>query len=338
MSIQTGILSNTNNEMSHRMARNCQRRSAAARKARESRETKTHKAQLKNAKAPAPPLEVQSENMSTADAIFPPAETQSPPSPLPEFDSAQAQAATGSEINFLSQFNFDLNMFTDSSILDGANLGGSFPAEAPTGSADPSAFEFAFDPTLFGLSTDFDCAIPSANALSEDPLQDFLNLYAMSDDLHATENSGNVPSVGPFIDPFPMLPPPPPESPPAPGPRKGGERVRDSGNSEELFLFKYLHLNYVYLRKIGCAGFEPMCSGLRVMYLRVVSIPAAQGASQNHCIRSKYQGPQVAPKTCPQLIVKEFKRRVLRRKNGPSIASDTGFDRSFDCLDLSAQM
>ncbi|KAJ7861941.1 hypothetical protein B0H13DRAFT_1528962, partial [Mycena leptocephala] len=35
MSIQTGILSNTNNEMSHRTARNCQRRSAAARKARE---------------------------------------------------------------------------------------------------------------------------------------------------------------------------------------------------------------------------------------------------------------------------------------------------------------
>ncbi|KAJ6615770.1 hypothetical protein B0H10DRAFT_1949652 [Mycena sp. CBHHK59/15] len=47
MSIQTGILSNPNNEMSHRMARNSQRHSAAARKAHESRKTKTLRAQLK---------------------------------------------------------------------------------------------------------------------------------------------------------------------------------------------------------------------------------------------------------------------------------------------------
>jgi hypothetical protein len=47
MSIQTGILSNPNNELSHRMARNSQRQSAAARKAHESREAKTHRAQLK---------------------------------------------------------------------------------------------------------------------------------------------------------------------------------------------------------------------------------------------------------------------------------------------------
>ncbi|KAJ6553661.1 hypothetical protein B0H10DRAFT_2375645, partial [Mycena sp. CBHHK59/15] len=38
MSLETGILSNPNNEISHRMARNSQRQTTAARKARESRE------------------------------------------------------------------------------------------------------------------------------------------------------------------------------------------------------------------------------------------------------------------------------------------------------------
>ncbi|KAJ6620851.1 hypothetical protein B0H10DRAFT_1689824, partial [Mycena sp. CBHHK59/15] len=38
MSLETGILSNPNNEISHRMARNFQRQTTAARKARESRE------------------------------------------------------------------------------------------------------------------------------------------------------------------------------------------------------------------------------------------------------------------------------------------------------------
>jgi hypothetical protein len=47
MSIQTGILSNPNNELSHCMARNSQRQSAAAWKVRESREAETHRAQLK---------------------------------------------------------------------------------------------------------------------------------------------------------------------------------------------------------------------------------------------------------------------------------------------------
>ncbi|KAJ7860643.1 hypothetical protein B0H13DRAFT_1900882 [Mycena leptocephala] len=89
----------------------------------------------------------------------------------------------------LSQFNFDFNMFTDS-ILDSANIG--------------------------VLSTDFDVAVPSG-ALSEEHFQGFLYSYG-SGGLHATANFENVPSVGPFINPFPMLPPPPPESSPAPSP------------------------------------------------------------------------------------------------------------------------
>ncbi|KAJ7818823.1 hypothetical protein B0H13DRAFT_1922068 [Mycena leptocephala] len=105
-------------------------------------------------------------------------------------------------------------MFTDSSILGSANIGGSFPTEAP--SADPSTFEFAFDSTLFSLSTDLDVAV-SSGALSEEHLQGFFNSYG-SDDLHATANFINVPSVAPFINPFLMLPPPPPESPSAPSP------------------------------------------------------------------------------------------------------------------------
>ncbi|KAJ6599658.1 hypothetical protein B0H10DRAFT_2231149 [Mycena sp. CBHHK59/15] len=105
----------------------------------------------------------------------------------------------------LSQFNFGFNMSTDSSILDSANVGGLFPTEAP--SADPSTFQFTFDPTHFSIFTDFDVAIPSG-ALSEDPLQAFLNSYGMSDDQHTTANFVNVPSVGPFIYAFPMLPPP----------------------------------------------------------------------------------------------------------------------------------
>jgi hypothetical protein len=64
-----------------------------------------------------------------ADFIVPSAATHSPSSSLPEFDSAQA--ATGSEIEFLSQFNLDFNMLTDSSFPDRANVDGPFPAETP---------------------------------------------------------------------------------------------------------------------------------------------------------------------------------------------------------------
>lgn len=39
MSLQTGILSNSNNEFSHRMARNSQRQAATARRAREKAST-----------------------------------------------------------------------------------------------------------------------------------------------------------------------------------------------------------------------------------------------------------------------------------------------------------
>ncbi|KAJ6590825.1 hypothetical protein B0H10DRAFT_2233471 [Mycena sp. CBHHK59/15] len=210
MSIQTGILSNPNNEMSHRMARNSQHHS---RKVHESRETKTLRAQLKASSsgrvrtarpraAPAPPLAMQSENISTAALTVPTTATQSAASSVPEFDSAQP--TTGSAFDFLPDFNFDFNIFTDSS----------------SPSADPSTFDLTFDPALFGLSADFNAAIPSG-VLPEDPLQDFLNSYGISGictDLGATANFGTFTSAGPFIDPLPLLPLPPPESPPAPSP------------------------------------------------------------------------------------------------------------------------
>ncbi|KAJ6628521.1 hypothetical protein B0H10DRAFT_2428806 [Mycena sp. CBHHK59/15] len=238
MSIQTGILSNPNNEMSHHMARNSQRHSAAACKAHESCETKTLRAQLKASSsgrvrtarpraAPAPPLATQSENISTAALTVPTTATQSATPSVPEFDSAQP--TTGSAFDFLPDFNFDFNMFMDSSSLEGANTGGSFPAQAP--SADPLTFDLTFDPALFGLSADFNAAIPSG-ALPEDPLQDFLNSYGISGistDLGTTANFGTFTLAGPFIDPLPLLPLPLPESPPAPSPAV--ERSSEPGPS-----------------------------------------------------------------------------------------------------------
>ncbi|KAJ6483018.1 hypothetical protein DFH09DRAFT_950106, partial [Mycena vulgaris] len=82
MSMETGILSNPNNELSHRMSRNSQRQSTIARKSRESREaadisdelqlqinastalTKTLKAQLKVAKGTSSKRKKKSDEMS----------------------------------------------------------------------------------------------------------------------------------------------------------------------------------------------------------------------------------------------------------------------------------
>ncbi|KAJ6560707.1 hypothetical protein B0H10DRAFT_1966876 [Mycena sp. CBHHK59/15] len=217
MSIQTGILSNPNNEIcmqSARVVRDEDPESTAQGKFKWTRQNSV--SESINMQAPAPPLATQSENISTTVHTVPTTATQSAALSVPEFDSAQP--TTGSAFNFLPDFNFDFNMFTDSLSLEGANTGGSFPAQAP--STDPSTFNLTFDPALFSLSADFNAAIPSG-ALPEDPLQDFLNLYGISGistDLGATANFGTFTLAGPFIDPLPLLPLPLPESPPAPSP------------------------------------------------------------------------------------------------------------------------
>ncbi|KAJ6554046.1 hypothetical protein DFH09DRAFT_1318699 [Mycena vulgaris] len=87
-------------------------------------------------------------------------------------------------------------------------------------SAELSAFDPAFDPTLFGMSAEWNILMPFS-ALPEDPVQDFMNLYgfsAMFSDAGAPADFGTFTSTGLSDDPLPLLPPPSPESPPAPSP------------------------------------------------------------------------------------------------------------------------
>jgi len=213
MSMETSIPSNPNNELSHRMSRNSQRQSTIARKSRESREaadisnelqlqidastvTKTLKAQLKVAKGTSgkrkkksdetpvilsaspsgrvktarrreePSITVratQSDNPSSATGS-PATATQSAEPSIPELYSAQLAPNY-----FLNEFDFGSLMCS----LEGADTSSSAHGLA---SAELSAFDPAFDPTLFDLSAEWNALMPFS-APPEDPLQDFMNLY-----------------------------------------------------------------------------------------------------------------------------------------------------------------
>ncbi|KAJ6615764.1 hypothetical protein B0H10DRAFT_1949647 [Mycena sp. CBHHK59/15] len=178
MSLQTGILSNPNNDISHGMARNSRRQAATAEKERESDEAAKPKAsgrrgkstragailsasssgRVKTPNTTAPPvLPTQSDTMSPEPIVFPlPTQTAEPLVP----DFTVAGPAVDPAFNLFSSFDFGFN---DTTTFQGFDAPGSFPSQNfPDTHFTPS------DPTLSGLSTDFNTLIPV-----EDPLQDF---------------------------------------------------------------------------------------------------------------------------------------------------------------------
>ncbi|KAJ6605644.1 hypothetical protein B0H10DRAFT_2311707 [Mycena sp. CBHHK59/15] len=125
--------------------------------------------------------------------------------------------------------------FNDTTTSQGFNAPGSFPShEFPDAPFDPNIFgltnynapitsEPGFsgdhftppDPTLFGLSADFNAQIPSG-APVEDPLQDFMALfgpYGIPGDVGMASDIFSASTESHLENQLPLLPPPPPESP-----------------------------------------------------------------------------------------------------------------------------
>ncbi|KAJ7757397.1 hypothetical protein DFH07DRAFT_958754 [Mycena maculata] len=244
MSMQMGILSNSNNELAHRMARNGQRQSAAARRARESREardiskelqrqiddsvatTKRLKEQLKAAKGPsvdayerhARVQSDESDNLSTTAVLtVTPTQSEAPSMPAdwvqPSVDST-----------FGSTFGFDVDFDSFLASLGSADTSLSFFAQ-DTYMAQSSSYDPTLDPTIFGFpGGDFNALMPASSGIpAADPFGEFMTMYGSSGvfpDATASDFDGtiNLVSGAPCGNQLPSLPPPPPESPPAPSP------------------------------------------------------------------------------------------------------------------------
>ncbi|KAJ7743687.1 hypothetical protein DFH07DRAFT_964017 [Mycena maculata] len=244
MSMQTGILSNSNNELAHRMARNGQRQSAAARRARESREagdiskelqrqiddsvatTKRLKEQLKAAKGPSVDVyerrarvqSDESDNLSTTAVLtVTPTQSEAPSMPAdwvqPSVDST-----------FGSTFGFDVDFDSFLASLGSADTSLSFFAQ-DTYMAQSSSYDPTLDPTIFGFpGGDFNALMPASSGIPvADPFGEFMTMYGSSGvfpDTTASDFDGtvNLVSGAPCGNQLPSLPPPPPESPPAPSP------------------------------------------------------------------------------------------------------------------------
>ncbi|KAJ6563519.1 hypothetical protein B0H10DRAFT_2239403 [Mycena sp. CBHHK59/15] len=226
MSLRTGILSNPNNDISHRMSRNSRRQAATAEKEQESRDAAKPKAK---ASKPAPVLPTQSDTVSP-EPIVSPLPTQTTEALVPDF--TLAGPAVDPMFDLFPTFDF---RFNDTTTSQGFNAPGSFPShEFPDAPFDPNIFgltnynapitsEPGFsgdhftppDPTLFGLSADFNAQIPSG-APVEDPLQDFMagfGPYGIPGDVGMASDIFSASTESHLENQLPLLPPPPPASP-----------------------------------------------------------------------------------------------------------------------------
>ncbi|KAJ6523706.1 hypothetical protein B0H10DRAFT_2249742 [Mycena sp. CBHHK59/15] len=195
MSLKTGILSNSNNELSHRMARNSQRQSAVARRATESRDaanvskdlqrrideeaekrrlsnetTKFLKAQLKDAKeVPTPAAPVQSDYVPSA-----PVATSTSGEEL-SVDEASSHRYSSPEPT-MNTWNGNLDF--DSLIYDlpAINTDGNwYFLQDPSLGSFLSTYNPASDPTLFMHSN----TSTTSHAYPEDPTQNFTDIYGL---------------------------------------------------------------------------------------------------------------------------------------------------------------
>ncbi|KAJ7465327.1 hypothetical protein B0H11DRAFT_2307912 [Mycena galericulata] len=213
MSLRTGILVNPNNELSHCMARNNQRQSAAARRAHERAQKAPMAATTKRGKAkatttvlsasssgrvrtprqrtnaPTQPAQAESDDSSNPAEVTVPT-TNSEEVPMPS-NSVQAS------VDLPSYFDFDFDSLLTS--LENPHLSSSFFAP-----------ETSIDPAVFGLpGGDFNVLMPSNHYSipTPDPLDEFLAMFGDA-------SASNFGSSAPFIHELPSLLPPPPTSPP----------------------------------------------------------------------------------------------------------------------------
>ncbi|KAF8120934.1 hypothetical protein K438DRAFT_2005604 [Mycena galopus ATCC 62051] len=203
MSLSTGVLANPNNEMSNRIARSSQRRSAAARKASESREaedlSKEIRLQIDASTARTKELRAQlkaSKSSSTRNAAVVLSASSSGRvrsarrrTEVPVVEQALNNAlppATESAFDFP---NWDVAMGTTS--LENPT----FPPQAGSSTS--------VDPVLSGGQTTygFDTLLPySAPALGADDFEDFLNAYGLTS---SPSLFGDGATLGnSYLDPF----------------------------------------------------------------------------------------------------------------------------------------
>ncbi|KAJ7312471.1 hypothetical protein DFH08DRAFT_973544 [Mycena albidolilacea] len=254
MSLQTGILSNTNNDLSQRMARNSQRQSTAARKVRETRDaadtskqlqlqidaevekhrassqlTKDLRAQLKAAKSgrgKVANLSASSSGHVKTTRGRSGAQTTVLPTQSDHFDNIP----TASEP---SVTEFDVNIPPAPSTADFID-----PAFDST-FAFMSHFEFnnllsdvehlnavfaadnilpTFDPGYLdcGGSVGFGTSVPDSGSMFDNPA-DFMDLYGLPAFFSDPIGTSDFSLFAPS-DSLPLLPPPPPDSPPGASP------------------------------------------------------------------------------------------------------------------------
>ncbi|KAJ7653606.1 hypothetical protein DFH06DRAFT_1417176 [Mycena polygramma] len=244
MSLETGILPNHNNELSHRMARNGQRQSAAARRARESSEasdiskdlqlkiaasiaaTKSLKEQLKATK----PTDASRRRARGQTRLY----KRGSPSPTilrppPTHQEAPPPPADCGQTSVDHTFGFEDNDF-DSFLasLGGAETDLAFFAQ-DTSMGQLSSYDPALDPTIFGFAgDDFNALIPTNAGLPfAAPFDESAMIYGYSGAFPDTTTPSLAASTGsfaravPFESQLPSLPPPPSDSPPAAEPRTG---------------------------------------------------------------------------------------------------------------------
>ncbi|KAJ6574171.1 hypothetical protein B0H19DRAFT_1253912 [Mycena capillaripes] len=256
MSLETGILSNPNNEISHRMARNSQRQSNAARKERESHEaadiskdlqlridaeaekrrvsnelTKSLKAQLKDAKGTSGKRGKASRkpailSASSSGRVKTTRATEGATMPLHAVQSDDVPSAVVALPTGMQPA--DLNSIQSAAHAPAFNLSNNYDLDFDSLMRDldwsflqdPAVAKlFAYDPASDPtLFVNFNTPVPSS-APPEGPNDDFMDLYGSADgfyDAGATQSFGASTVNKSFNDPLPILPPPPPESPPAP--------------------------------------------------------------------------------------------------------------------------
>ncbi|KAJ6591397.1 hypothetical protein B0H10DRAFT_1960790 [Mycena sp. CBHHK59/15] len=203
--------------------------SATAEKEQESRDAAKPKAKASSRREPAPVLPTQSDTVSP-EPIVSPLPTQTTEALVPDF--TLAGPAVDPMFDLFPTFDF---RFNDTTTSQGFNAPGSFPLhEFPDAPFDPNIFgltnynapitsEPGFsgdhftppDPTLFGLSADFNAQIPSG-APVEDPLQDFMALfgpYGIPGDVGMASDIFSASTESHLENQLPLLPPPPPASP-----------------------------------------------------------------------------------------------------------------------------
>ncbi|KAF8217297.1 hypothetical protein K438DRAFT_1954146 [Mycena galopus ATCC 62051] len=236
MSLSTGILTNPNNEMSHRVAQNAQRQAAAAQKARESHDTadlaKDLRLQIEEAAARTKELKAQlkatkgtsGRGKSDASAILSASSSErvrTAPARAARTNATTTQSdMPTADQSYIPALDMPTAPLIPIPVLEPWMMGfNSFPPQFDF----PAEIDFnmlmdvpnATDATLFGLNTD-NCStlLPFAGTPVPYPWDNYFDGFITGLDatVDATMNAFNFGSLA-SSDPWPVLPVPPPDSP-----------------------------------------------------------------------------------------------------------------------------